>query len=60
MLLFSFLVYVKKTNKLFALLRFIVIDMPKKEVHIYNSKAVIFQNDYDVWQSRFWLIDEGK
>jgi uncharacterized protein (DUF2235 family) len=37
-----------------------VIDMPKKEVHIYKSKAVIFQNDYAVWQLRIWLADEDK
>jgi integrase len=41
-------------------LRFIVIDMPKNEVRIYNSKAVIYQNDYDVWQFRIWLADEDK
>ena len=34
--------------------------MPKNEVRIYNSKAVIFQNDYDVWQFRMWLADENK
>ena len=34
--------------------------MPKNEVHIYNSKAVIFQNNYDVWQFRIWLADEDK
>ena len=50
----------KETYKLYALLRFIVIDMPKNEVRIYNSKAVIFQNDYDVWQCRMWLADENK
>ena len=50
----------KKTNKLDALLRFIVIDMPKNEVRIYNSKAFIYQNDYDVWQFRIWLADEDK
>ena len=50
----------KETNKLDALLRFIVIDMPKNEVRIYNSKAVIYQNDYDVWQFRIWLADEDK
>jgi hypothetical protein len=37
-----------------------VIDMPKNEVRIYNSKAVIYQNDYDVWQFRMWLADEDK
>ena len=36
-------------------MRFIVIDMPKNEVRIYNSKAVIYQNDYDKWQFRMWL-----
>ena len=41
-------------------MRFIVIDMPKNEVRIYNSKAVIYQNDYDVWQFRIWLADEDK
>ena len=41
-------------------MRFIVIDMPKNEVRIYNSKAVIYQNDYDVWQFRMWLADEDK
>ena len=50
----------KETYKLDALLRFIVIDMPKNEVRIYNSKAVIYQNDYDVWQFRIWLADEDK
>ncbi|MDO7684029.1 MAG: hypothetical protein MUQ41_02965, partial [Loktanella sp.] len=50
----------KETNKLYALLRFIVIYMPKNEVRIYNSKAVIYQNDYDVWQFRIWLADEDK
>ena len=50
----------KETNKLDALLRFIVIDMPKNEVRIYNSKAVIYQNDYDVWQFRIWLADKDK
>lgn len=50
----------KETYKLYALLRFIVIDMPKNEVRIYNSKAVIYQNDYDVWQFRMWLADEDK
>ena len=50
----------KETYKLYALLRFIVIDMPKNEVRIYNSKAVIYQNDYDVWQFRIWLADEDK
>ena len=34
--------------------------MPKNEVRIYNSKAVIFQNEYDVWQFRIWLADEDK
>ena len=34
--------------------------MPKNEVRIYNSKAVIYQNDYDVWQFRIWLADEDK
>ena len=34
--------------------------MPKNEVRIYNSRAVIFQNDYDVWQFRIWLADEDK
>ena len=34
--------------------------MPKNEVRIYNSKAVIYQNDYDVWQFRMWLADEDK
>ena len=34
--------------------------MPKNEVRIYNSKAVIYQNDYDVWQFRIWLADENK
>ena len=48
----------KETNKLYALLRFIVIYMPKNEVRIYNSKAVIYQNDYDVWQFRILLADE--
>ena len=41
-------------------MRFIVIDMPKNEVRIYNSKAVIYQNYYDVWQFRMWLADEDK
>ena len=41
-------------------MRFIVIDMSKNEVRIYNSKAVIYQNDYDVWQFRIWLADEDK
>ena len=50
----------KETYKLYALLRFILIDMPKNEVRIYNSKAVIYQNDYDVWQFRIWLADEDK
>ena len=49
-----------ETYKIYALLRFIVIDMPKNEVRIYNSKAVIYQNDYDVWQFRMWLADEDK
>lgn len=31
--------------------------MPKNEVRIYNSKAVIFQNEYDVWQFRIWLAE---
>ena len=34
--------------------------MPKNEVRIYNSKAAIFQNEYDVWQFRIWLADEDK
>jgi len=34
--------------------------MPKNETRIYNSKAVIYQNDYDVWQFRIWLADENK
>ena len=34
--------------------------MPKNEIRIYNSKAVIYQNDYDVWQFRMWLADEDK
>ena len=59
-MLSSFVIFTKKTNKLCALLRFIVINMPKNEVRIYNSKAVIFQNDYDVWQFRIWLADEDK
>jgi len=37
-----------------------VIDMPEKEVRIYKSKTVIFQNDYAVWQFRIWLADEDK
>ncbi|MDG2288655.1 MAG: hypothetical protein P8K83_02540 [Woeseiaceae bacterium] len=41
-------------------MRFIVIYMPKNEVRIYNSKAVIYQNDYYVWQFRMWLADEDK
>jgi hypothetical protein len=38
-------------------MRFIVPNMPENELHIYNSKAVIFQNDYDVRQFRIWLAD---
>ena len=34
--------------------------MPKNETRIYNSKAVIYQNDYDVCQFRIWLADENK
>ena len=34
--------------------------MPKNETRIYNSKAIIFQNEYDVWQFRIWLADEDK
>ncbi len=37
-----------------------MIDKPKNEVRIYNSKAIIFQNDFDVWQFRIWLADEDK
>ncbi|MDA9294039.1 hypothetical protein N9Q13_00065 [bacterium] len=37
-----------------------MIDMPKKKVRIYKSKAAIFQNDYAVWQFRIWLADEDK
>jgi len=55
-----FLFTYKETYKFYALLRFIVIYMPKNEVRIYNSKAVIYQNDYDVWQFRMWLADEDK
>jgi len=58
--LFDFVEFFCFTYKLYALLRFIVIDMPKNEVRIYNSKAVIYQNDYDVWQFRMWLADEDK
>ena len=41
-------------------MRFIVPNMPENELHIYNSKAVIFQNDYDVRQFRIWLADWDK
>jgi hypothetical protein len=34
--------------------------MPKNKIRIYNSKAVIYQNHYDVWQFRMWLADEDK
>ena len=34
--------------------------MPKNEVRIYNSKAVIYQNDYDVWQFRMWVSNEKR
>jgi hypothetical protein len=50
----------KETYKPLALLRFITIDMPKDEINILGSKAVIFQNDFGVWQFRLWLADEDK
>ena len=34
--------------------------MPKNEVNIKGTKAVIYQNDYGVWQFRIWLADEDK
>ena len=50
----------KETYKPHALLRFITIDMPKDEINILGSKAVIFQNSFGVWQFRMWLADEDK
>ena len=41
-------------------MRLIVIDMPNNEVSIYNRKAVIFQNDYEIWQFRIWLAKDEK
>jgi len=34
--------------------------MPKNEVAIYGGEALIYTNDYGVWQFRCWISDEGK
>ena len=34
--------------------------MPKNEIRIGDGKAVIYANDYGVWQFRVWLADENK
>jgi integrase len=34
--------------------------MPKNEINIGNGRAVIYENDYGVWQFRVWLADENK
>lgn len=34
--------------------------MPHNETPIYGGKAIIFTNDYGVWQFRCWITDEGK
>lgn len=34
--------------------------MAKNEVEIYGGKAIIFTNDYDVWQFRCWVSNEKR
>lgn len=34
--------------------------MPQNEVAIYGGEALIYTNDFGVWQFRCWISDEGK
>ena len=34
--------------------------MPKNEVAIYGGEAIIYTNDFEVWQFRCWISGEGK
>ena len=53
----SFFFIYKENYKHYALLRLIVNNMPK---NVDNSKAVIYQNHYDLGQFPMWLEGEAK